>query len=349
MFTSSQLPGRTVNIEDKEYLYFSGTSYLGITQNKKFRDYLMEGMERYGTNYGSSRISNLQLDIFEEAENELASMVGAASALTMSSGFLACQLVTSFFEAKGKFIYAPEAHPSLWRKAGDFFQQDYEQWVRELPDQLAAIGEESIIILTNAIDALHVRQHNFSWIAQLPDNKRYTIILDDSHGLGVTGENGEGIYSSIPEFSHITLIVVSSLGKALGIPGGVIFSDKETIRMFKSSAFFSSSSPVIPAYLYAYLLAKEVYEKQRKNLMRNIDQFSTATASLSVFQTFTDYPVFYTPENDLYSYLKKHSILISSFPYPSSQDKPVTRIVLNSLHTEEDIEKLVALVRKFVE
>ena len=68
MISVQELPGRTVKVKGKELLYFSGTSYLGIGKNEAFREQLLEGMKRYGTNYSSSRTSNLQLAIYEETE-----------------------------------------------------------------------------------------------------------------------------------------------------------------------------------------------------------------------------------------------------------------------------------------
>ena len=65
MLTANKIPGRTVECNGKEYLFFSGTSYLGMNSNKEFSHYLMEGMNSYGTNYSSSRNSNFQLKIYE--------------------------------------------------------------------------------------------------------------------------------------------------------------------------------------------------------------------------------------------------------------------------------------------
>jgi 8-amino-7-oxononanoate synthase len=53
-----QLPGRTLDLAGKEYLYFSGTAYLDISRNKQFQERLREAISRYGTNYSGSRNSN---------------------------------------------------------------------------------------------------------------------------------------------------------------------------------------------------------------------------------------------------------------------------------------------------
>jgi 7-keto-8-aminopelargonate synthetase-like enzyme len=85
-----------VKTETEELLFFSGTSYLGMAVNPDFQALIKEGISIYGTNYGSSHTSNLRLEIFDQIENYLCTWTGAEASLTMSSGFLAGQLVAQW-------------------------------------------------------------------------------------------------------------------------------------------------------------------------------------------------------------------------------------------------------------
>ncbi len=343
------LPGRTLTVAGKEYLYFSGTSYLGIAKNEYFSAFLKEGMEKYGSNYSSSRISNLQLKIFEEAESYLAAYTGAGAALTMASGFLTGQMVVRLLQGTGKFIYAPRTHPALWLQAADFFDGDFDSWVVRVMKAVHASHETHLIIITNSLDPLLAKRYKFSWIRDLPQNKDITVLVDDSHGFGIIGKEGAGIFTELSAYSHIRLIVISSFGKAFGIPGGVILSDKATINTFTKNPFFGGSSPAIPAYLYAFLQAKEIYQVERQKLFNNIRKFLHKTTGLNLFHYIENYPVFYTPANKLYSFLSSRQVVVSSFPYPSPQDALITRVIINSLHTAADIDQLTHLVREFAD
>ena len=349
MLVSNQLFGRSLCVEEKEYLFFSGTAYLGIPQNEQFQQHLFEGIRRYGTNWGSSRISNLQLAVFEQAEEKLAAMAGAEAALTLSSGYLMCQMVIRCLQEQAVLIYAPGTHPALRLKNSPVVTQDYSQWVARLPQLVSATHEENIVLIANAVDALRVRQHDFSWVYKLPAHKNYTLLLDDSHGFGITGREGGGVYSYLRVPPHIRLMVVSSLAKAMGLPGGVVFSDKASIEQFRQSACFSGSSPIIPAYLYAFVQAGQLYQQLRELLQQHIQHFTAALGPLHAFSTFKNYPVFYTPNNSLCEQLKQKGILISSFPYPLPTDAPITRIVLNSQHRQEDIERLLQALKEVPE
>ncbi|MES2732153.1 MAG: aminotransferase class I/II-fold pyridoxal phosphate-dependent enzyme [Bacteroidota bacterium] len=347
MLPTDQLPGRTLTVEGHEYLYFSGTSYLGIARNELFAALVAEGMKRYGTNYSSSRLSNVQLRIFEEAEEYLAGFAGAEAALTMSSGYLAGQMVMQALRANSHFIYAPGTHPAVWLEGAEITGGQYAAWTVHLLKQIEAGWQENVVIVCNSLDPLLAQKHDFSWIHQLPARSPITLLMDDSHGLGITGWDGAGIFSELVVPAHIRLIVVSSLGKALGIPGGVVLADKVFIEQLRASPFFGASSPVIPAYLHAFLQSEDIYKQARQRLFANTQRFSAQVSASGLFQTFPHYPVFYTPANELYPYLKENGVLISSFPYPLVQDECVTRVVLSSLHTPQDVDQLSGLIVSF--
>jgi len=347
MLKADGIPGRTVVCDGKEYLFFSGTAYLGMNCNSEFSSYLAEGMKSYGTNYSSSRNANFRLKVYEEAEEQLAKFTGAEAALTVSSGYMAGQLTIRAFEGAGAFLFAPNAHPALWTKPADFFYAGFEDWVSKLKDTISPHTSTELFIITNSLDPLLAKQYNFDWVTSLPVNRKITLIIDDSHGFGICGNNGAGIYSQVKRAENVTLIVVSSFGKAMGIPGGIVLSDKKTIGLLKKSPYFNTSSPIAPAYLYAYLKSGKLYEQQRKLLYGNIRRFRSLADDTHLFACFENYPVFYTGQNDLSDFLMDKNILISSFAYPLPEDDLITRIVINSDHQPQDIDLLAESILEF--
>ena len=359
IMTIDHLPGRTLRIDGEEYLFFSGTSYLGMGQQPEFRAALTEGMARYGTIFSASRNNNLQLDIYEKAENFIAEWTGAEAALTVTSGLLAGQLaVQSLDQPYQRFIYAPSVHPAIWREKPTFCFENYEQFSNGIIE-LIIHDKTPVTICCNAIDPLKCTLYDFSWIAQLPDNQDITLIFDDSHAIGIQNtftangvrQEGVGNYKKLKKLipPSVKFVVIASLAKAVGIPGGVILSDLETIKTIRQNPLFVGASPIVPAYLYAFLTAQNVYAEARIALKKNIDLFNKLNASmLSDFKFYDHYPVFYTSQNDLYPFLLKHKTMISSFSYPNPSDTPITRIILSALHTEGDIEVLSGQLSLFL-
>ncbi len=352
--TIDHLPSRTIYINGAEHLFFSGTAYLGMGHQPEFRNALIEGIDRYGTVFSASRNNNLQLKIYEEAEGFIAHWTGAEAALTVSSGLVAGQLVVQSLD-NHKFIFAPATHPAIWQsrtppsrtigmQAQYLFQNfdDFSKRIVEIVEQ----ETESIVIAANAIDPLRGEFFDFSWIENLPFNKSITLLLDDSHGIGITYTEGAGIFRTITKMigdkSNINLIVIASLAKAVGIPGGVILSNKKTIAAIRQNPMFVGASPIVPAYLFAFLKSQNTYTEARAVLQKNIQQLKTALSDLpnNPITYLPDYPVFFTTKNELYDYFLNHKLLISNFSYPNPSDPPITRIILSALHTEGDISFL---------
>lgn len=351
MLETNHLPGRTLLASNgHEYLYCSGTGYLGIARNPAFATLLAEGMQRYGTNYSSSRNSNLRLRIYAEAEAYLARYTGAVAALTVSSGYLAGQMAVRALAEAGRFEYAPGTHPAAWlaRPAALPSEQSFDAWAHDLLEKLHQGPPDPVVIVSNSLDPLRVQHYNFAWVRHLPADRPITLLVDDSHGFGITGPEGAGVFPQLQAPELVRVVVVTSLGKACGIPGGaVLSSDAGFVAALRGSAFFAASSPVAPAYLWAFVQATAVYQEARQQLAANAAQFATATAAARLFKSFDGFPVFYTPANDLTDFLQQRGVWISSFPYPAPTDPNITRVVLSALHTAADVAQVVGLVHEF--
>ncbi|MCX2740386.1 aminotransferase class I/II-fold pyridoxal phosphate-dependent enzyme [Pontibacter anaerobius] len=349
---TDHLPGRTVMLEGEEFLYCSGTSYLGMACNKAFQQLVLEGMQRYGTNYSSSRRSNLRLQVYGQVEEQLTRISGAEAAVTMSSGFLMGQTLAQVLRNRGRFLYAPAAHPALWLDECAAGQANaditFSEWTDLVLEEVQASDKERFILICNALDPLKAESYTFDWVAQLPEQQKIILVVDDSHGFGVTGPEGAGIYPALSKYKNVDLVVVSSFGKALGVPAGFILASKEMVELVKASPYFGGASPAIPAYLHAYLQAGEVIKEARGRLQQNIHTFlGQVEQAEQLFRFIPDYPVYSTSHESMAAYLHQHRILISSFRYPTNESAPINRVILSSLHTPADLQRLAEAVNQF--
>jgi 7-keto-8-aminopelargonate synthetase-like enzyme len=351
MLHADSLPGRTLLADDgRQYLYCAGTGYLGMARNPDFAALLAEGLARYGSNYGSSRTGSLRLRIYDEAEALLARLTQMPAALTVSSGYLAGQMVVKALARAGRFEYAPGTHPAAWlteHPVSPAPTRSFADWARHLLRRLHHETPAPVVIVANSLDPLRAERYDFRWTAELPTDRPVTLLLDDSHGFGVIGPNGGGISAEIRVPASVRFIVVSSLGKAGGVPGGVVLADQVFIGELRRSAFFSASSPVVPAYLHAFVRAQPQYQQARQQLQANTQRLRQATAGLGLYQAAPDFPVFYSPANELADFMQPRGVLLSSFPYPAPTDPCITRLVLSALHTAEDVDRVAALSREF--
>ena len=117
--TVEQFPDRTIVVEGKEYLYFGGTSYLGMATHPEYQNLLCNSIRIWGTAYGSSRNSNIKLSIYQKAEALFAKNSGAEAALMVSSGTLAGRLVIDYLsKSNQQFFHYPKTHPAILKDSG---------------------------------------------------------------------------------------------------------------------------------------------------------------------------------------------------------------------------------------
>lgn len=334
------LNGKTLSLQGNSYSYFSGTSYLGIAFHPEFQNYLVEGIQLFGGNYGGSRLSNLQFPVYEEAEQYLARFTNFEASITFSSGTLAGQLLSQYLSQTHELCYLPRTHPALQHQANTSNLE-----IKQILEK-AKNTAKPIAIFANSIDPLYCTPTDFSWWQELPKNQKTVVVLDDSHGLGVIGESGAGVASILEIPEHIDLIISASLGKAYAIPGGVIFGDQEHVDGLKNSPLFGGASPIIPAYLHAFLKTKNLYQTQLKKLHKNVAQFVNGIQNTFDFRFLKQLPVFYTANQQLYEQLQAKGILISSFPYPSKASPRINRIVLSAAHEDMDIDFLLQALKR---
>ena len=161
------LPSRVVSVHGKEYLYFSGTSYLGIGMNQEFKKLFVASLEAYGTIYSASRNNNLTLSIYSAFEKYIANVNAAEDCVSVSSGLLAGQLVVKHL-AEFEFIYAPSVHPAIWAESN--FSSPFSDYL-DFTARITQVTQEKkrdIVICCNTIDPLTCFPYNFGWVKTLP-------------------------------------------------------------------------------------------------------------------------------------------------------------------------------------
>lgn len=331
----------SIKVDDKNYLYFGGTAYFGIPQNKDFIKLYIEGIERYGLNNGTSRGNNVQLGIYNEAEAFTANRYGAAAALITSSGYLAAQLTVRAYTKLGEVRYAPNTHPALWVEGNPSINSSFGEWSNQI---LAEINNSEInnwVLLSNSMNNLFPEIYDFSFIKNISASKSITLIIDDSHGIGLLNK-GNCALQNVPQLNNVEVVIVASMAKALGLDAGVILGSVKAITKLKQSDEFYGASPPAAAGLYAFIHAEDIYRQAYKKLQENVKIFTQKLTNKNDWCFVEDFPVFLAKQPAIEQRLLEQKILISSFPYPDRNGKNLNRIVLSSWHSETDILKLVS-------
>lgn len=337
----NQFPDRIIEIDTQKFLYFGGTAYLGLATNKKFQKIVTSNIQKWGTSYGSSRNANVQLTAFDISEKYLANHIQAEATLTVSSGSLAGKLVIeALSKQKATFFHLPNHHNAIQAL------ESFPVWIeKKLNPKLLDSKKENIVILTDAIPTSKIKPIDLSFINLISGQKDITLLLDESHTLGIVGENGNGIFSLVKSKKIKTKIMISSLGKAFGISGGVIASSQEFINEIKELGNFVSAAGMNPAFAISIPEANSIYLAQLDKLKDNLKYISNNLIKNDSLDFNSNYPIIYPKNKDAFEILKSKNIIITNFKYPNELGY-LNRIIITANHKKQDLKKLVSILNK---
>jgi len=328
----NEFPNRIINVDGIEYLYFGGTNYLGMSTNADFQNILFESIKKWGTGYGSSRNSNIKLSIYETAEKLLAKSIDTEAALVVSSGMLAGKLVVEYLsKTTDAMFHFPDAHPALKNPPSLPILIN-----GELNSKIFDKNTSKITILTDAIPSQYVEPIDLGILLTIPKEKEITLVIDESNSLGIIGNEWQNKLKK----ENINIIKVSSLGKALGLSGGVIAGDSDFIESIKKEDTFIGAAGMNPAFLETYVNAQDIYLSQQQRLHRNLNYIETHLTNRERYTFRSSYPVIYFDDNAFSKKLLENKIITTSFKYTNDSGL-LNRIVITSNHTNDDLEQLV--------
>ncbi len=340
-------PGPEIKINNKQYLYFGGTAYLGLQSDPVFQARLFQNIKKYGTNYGASRNSNIRLSVFEAAEKSLALQAGAESCLSLSSGYLAGQLLSSYFHAKGhQGYYAPNSHSALHQ----FRTTPFESYdlLKEAVIECINTTSKSPVVYLDTLDSEEACYPHFEALKSFP-LQDIILVADDSHGFGVLGQQGCGAYSALKNLNPKELFLCCSLGKAMGIQGGAVMGRGKILAELRNTDFFGGASPAAPAALATLMESATLLQEKQDKVKAYIEYFEQEVKESSIFHSIPGHPVFTFSENSLVVSLEKKGIVITNFNYPTADTPTTSRIVLTAAHSEAHIKALAQAINQYLQ
>ncbi|MAZ28875.1 MAG: 8-amino-7-oxononanoate synthase [Cytophagaceae bacterium] len=337
----NQPPGTSILIQGREYLYFGGTSYLGLQTHPDFLVSYTQNIMAHGSSHGASRNANIRLEMYDPAEDKLAVFTGAPACFTVSSGYMSGQLIRQYFAKVGNpFFHMPSAHNAL-RLPGDTVYLAFAKTGQALREQLEKHPETKPVLALDSISFNNLEGYpTYNELKELP-LQDLILVVDDSHGLGTIEEDGKGTYGLLQDLGAGEIIVCGSLAKAMAVPGGFILGDKDRLSGLQDHALYAGASPMSPAALATLTHNLELVRSQHKKLKENVDYFNQRLKDPSVFSGNPGHPTFTFTDENLVGHLQKNGILVTHFAYSGSLSGHLTRIVITAAHDKAHLDALL--------
>lgn len=322
-----------VRLNNNPYLFFGGTSYLGLNHHPEYLDIFANGLKIWGLNNGASRNNNITLAVYEEAENLLAKKYQAQEAVTFSSGWLAAKTAVEVLQQNRELIYLNDIHPALSTKNQDILND------ADAVKLINSSKQQDFLLVSNSVNNINPQIFDFQQLSEISIDKNIVLLLDHSHGFGFLEENWLRELKNLP--ANIHLILCGSLAKGLSLDAGVVMGDAKYIQEIKGSLAFNGASPCSPSVLYTYINSTQIIAEAQNKLSENL-HYLTQQLSENDFYWVKDFPVILIKNKNIAEKINKANIVFTSFPYPHPDSDILNRLVIMASHTQKELDYLLA-------
>lgn len=262
-----------VRIGGRRVLMFGSNAYMGLTNHPKVKEAAIEMTRKYGTGCAGSRFLNGTLDIHTALEERLARFVGKEEAIVFTTGFFANLGTVSCLTGREDYILWDELdHASIIEgmRLSRSTPLKYRHCdMASLERQLARCDAERIkLIVSDSLFSMEGDLCPMADIVRLARQYDATVMMDESHAIGVFGRGGRGLCDHLGLTDGVD-IIMGTFSKSLASVGGFIATDHATANWLRhnSRPFIFSASPT-PAAIGAVNAALDIIESEPERIER---------------------------------------------------------------------------------
>ena len=287
-----------VRYRQRTLSYYSGCDYFRLASHPRVLAALQAGVKKYGLNVAASRMTTGNHALYHELEAQLVDFFDAESALVVSCGYVTNLVVAQALAGHcSHALIDASAHPSL-ADAARLLDCPVLQFKSRAPEALALAVQRcgpgsKLLVLTDGMYSSNGSAAPLAeYLAVLP--KDALILVDDAHGAGVLGRNGQGA----PEQAGVNrrrIIQTVTLSKSFGAYGGAILcTARFRQQILDRSRMFVGSTPLPLPLANAALAGIRLLKADktlRPRLLRNAARVKAALRAAGVPLAETPGPI----------------------------------------------------------
>lgn len=358
--TVRPLSGMEMEVDGRRMLNFCSNDYLGLSRHPLLEQMAIEYLQKYGSGSTASRLVCGNYDCFEMVEKRIAELTENESALILNSGFQAnVSLLPALADRDTLILSDRMNHNSiiqgslLSRCHVKRFRHNDMNHLEELLRENRDNGVSRILIVTESVFSMDGDQSDIDTLVRLKEQYDSFLIIDEAHGTGVLGKKGMG-----PTCGKDVDMIMGTMGKAWGSFGAYVACSakmREYLINFCYGLIYSTAlPPSVIGSMDAALQLIPTMDKERRDLFRKAALFRSSLNELGYDtgkSTTQIIPVIIGDERDtleLSKWLEDNDILAMTFRYPTvASGESRIRLSLSALHTQEHLEMVVDLFRRW--
>lgn len=335
---------------------FASNDYLGLARDPRVAEALAAGARREGAGAGASHLVNGHFPVHQALEERLAELTGRPRALLFSTGYMAnlgvlqtlCDGETRVFQDRlnhASLLDGARLAQSPSRRFHHRDLNDLERLLRRAP------REPAKLVVSDGVFSMDGDTADVEGLAATCQRQGAWLMIDDAHGIGVLGEQGDGLVGQRFSTQQVP-VLVGTLGKAFGSCGAFVAGDDvliDALTQFARPYIYTTAQP--PGMAHATLRALDISEQEperRERLHAHIQHFRQAAEALGLplMDSATPIQPILLGDNQRVMRwslgLREAGFMVGAIRHPTvPRGTARLRVVLNALHESDDIKALL--------
>lgn len=338
-------------------LNFCANNYLGLADNEELRDAAKAALDRYGYGMASVRFICGTQEEHKQLEARISSFLKMEDTILYSSCFDAnAGLFETLLGEEDAIISDALNHASII----DGVRLSKAQRFRYANSDMAALEEELKkaegsrfkLIATDGVFSMDGILANLGDVCDLAEKYDAMVMVDDSHAVGVVGNNGRGSAEHCGVEGRVD-IITGTLGKALGgASGGYTSGKREVVDWLRQcSRPYLFSNTLMPAIAASSLKVFEMIEQGdglRQKLYANAGRFRSKMSKAGFILAGADHPIIPVMLGDaslaqrMAEKMLQRDIYVIGFFFPVvPKGQARIRTQMSAAHSTADIDRAV--------
>ncbi len=359
-------PGPEVRIDDRPFLYFGGTGYLGIQARPELAAAADRAFRRYGIHPATSRSGFGETHPLLEAESAAARFFRTESCWLLPSGWAVGSALMDAHRSRHDRLFVDQhAHYAL-REAARASGRPIVIFDHIDPGALRSridatlLGNERPVVLTDGVFPVSGRLAPLDrYLGILTGYDDSLMIVDDAHGVGVVGPDGRGTAAHFGLEHSERVRFGGTASKAFGGYGGLLPGSTLRVEELRErSRWFEGSTPlptpIAAATAEALRIAHEEPEL-RTALAARTQQLRHGLRGLGLQAEDLPTPIvpIVLPEaaamRRLAAQLRERGLLVPYLPrYAGIGPDGALRIAVFATHTAAHVDALLEALRQIL-
>lgn len=274
----------------RELLNFCSNDYLGLARDPRLSDAMARAAHEWGAGSGAAHLVTGHTALHHELEERLAAFTGRQAALLFSTGYMANLGAVTAFAGRGEVVVQDRLnHASLLdgaRLAGARLIRHAHGDATAAARALEEAGENAAMLVTDGVFSMDGDVAPVAALARTARMHGAWLLVDDAHGLGVTGATGRGTLEEAGLAASDVPLLVGTLGKAFGCSGAFVAGDRDVVDVVlqkaRSYIYTTALPPGVAAAAGAALQISETEGWRRERLAALIERFRSGAQQLGL-------------------------------------------------------------------